>query len=128
VLRRSNEPLGAIWVEMTEILVRPGGDLFAEAEVLLDGGDADFKLEAFVDLGLLELGQLGIDSIELPVEDLDAAVKPRFDCGEIVFGCHFFAKIRDIVLGGHALDHETEHFAEFFERGFLRHVLDGMSL
>jgi hypothetical protein len=51
MLRRSNEPLGAIWVEMTEILVRPGGDLFAEAEVLFDDGDADFKLEAFGQLG-----------------------------------------------------------------------------
>jgi hypothetical protein len=42
---------GQSGVEMTEILVRPGGDLFAEAEVLFDDGDADFKLEAFGQLG-----------------------------------------------------------------------------
>jgi hypothetical protein len=35
---------GQSGVEMTEILVRLGGDLFAGAEVLFDGGDADFKL------------------------------------------------------------------------------------
>jgi hypothetical protein len=42
---------------------RSGGDRFVEAEMLFDCGDADFKLEAFVDFVLLELGQLRGDRI-----------------------------------------------------------------
>jgi hypothetical protein len=41
---------------------RSGGELFVEAEVLFDRGDADFELEAFVDFVLFELGQLGVDA------------------------------------------------------------------
>jgi hypothetical protein len=67
--------------------------------MLFYGGDADFKLEAFVDLALLELGELG-------VELFDAAIEARLDCCEI-------------VLGRHVLDDMGEHFANLLEGGFL---------
>jgi hypothetical protein len=62
---------------------RSGGDLLVEAEVLFDGGDADFELKAFVDFALFELGELG-------VEEVDA-----------VFGRHLSANICDVVFGRH---------------------------
>jgi hypothetical protein len=40
-------------------------DLFVESEMLFDRGDADFELEAFVDFALLELSQLGVETIYL---------------------------------------------------------------
>jgi hypothetical protein len=45
-----------------------GGDLFVKAEMLFDGGNADFELEAFVDLAFLELGQLGVEAIDFTSE------------------------------------------------------------
>jgi hypothetical protein len=44
---------------------RSGGDLLVEADVLFNGSDADFKLEAFVDFVLLELGQLGVEAFDV---------------------------------------------------------------
>ena len=41
-----------------------GGDLLVEAEVLFDGGDADFKLESLVDFVFLEL-QLGVEAFDV---------------------------------------------------------------
>jgi hypothetical protein len=67
--------------------------------MLFDRCDADFELLAFVDLVLFELGELG-------VELFDAAVEACFGRCEIVFG-------------GHALDDESKHFAEFVDRGFI---------
>jgi hypothetical protein len=64
-------------------LVRSADDLFVEAEMFFNRGDADFELEAFVDFALLELGQLGVKAVD------------------VVFGCHLSAKIRDVVLGRH---------------------------
>jgi hypothetical protein len=82
-------------------LVAPrGGDVLVEAEVLFDCGDTDFKLEALVDFSLLELGELGVEALD------------------VVFGCHLSAKIRDVVLSRHVLDDMAEHFAEFFEADF----------
>jgi hypothetical protein len=40
-----------------------GGDLLIETQVLFDCGDVDFKLKAFVDFSLLELGQLGVEAM-----------------------------------------------------------------
>jgi hypothetical protein len=77
--------------------LRSGGDFLVEAEVFFDCGDADFELLAFVDFVLLELGQLGVETV-------------------------------DVVFGRHVLDDETEHIAEFFERHFLGHAFEVMSL
>jgi hypothetical protein len=87
-----------------------GDEFIVDTEVLFDCGDADFKLEAFVDLALLELAELGIEAFD------------------IVFGCHLSANIRNVVFGRHVLDDETEHIAEFLERRFLGHDFEVMSL
>ena len=100
-----------------------GRDLLVEAEVLFDRGDADFKLQALVYFVLLELGQLGVDAIYLPgqvglyagepgVQLIDAAVEAGFELGEI-------------ILRRHVLDDVGDHFAEFFERRFLRGHMGG---
>jgi hypothetical protein len=94
-----------------------GGDLLVEAEVRFDRGDADFKLEAFVDFALLELGQLGVetiylrrkvglDAVDLGVELVDAAIKACFGSGQV-------------FLGRHVLDDMGEHVGDLFEAGFL---------
>jgi hypothetical protein len=72
-----------MWLWRVLIGCLSGGDLLVEAEVLFDCGDADFELEAFVDFVLLELGQLGVEAID------------------VVFGCHLSAKIRDVVFSRH---------------------------
>jgi hypothetical protein len=74
--------------------------------MLLNCGDADIELEAFVDLMLFEFTELGVEAIEFHVELVDTAVKTRLDCGEI-------------VLGRHVLDDETEDFADLLEGNFL---------
>jgi hypothetical protein len=50
-------------------------------------------------------------SVEVRVELVDAGVKAG-----------------DVVLGGHVLDNETEHVAEFLERRFLDNAFEVMSL
>jgi hypothetical protein len=49
--------------------------------MLFDRSHADFELEAFVDLALLELGQLGVQALD------------------VVFGRHLSANICDVVFG-----------------------------
>ena len=82
------------------------GDFLVDAKMLLDVGDADFKLEALVDFVLLELAQLGVKAIDFRVELVDPAIEARFDCGKI-------------VLGRHVLDHVGEHISEFVEGSLL---------
>jgi hypothetical protein len=92
---------------------RSGCDSLVETEVLFDGGDADFELEAFVDFVLLELGQLGVevinfsrklglDAVDFCVKLVDALVQP----GDAVFGRHVFDDMR-------------QHISEFVEGCFL---------
>jgi hypothetical protein len=45
------------------LTVSLGGDLLVEAEMLFEGADAHFELQALVNLALLELGQLGVEAI-----------------------------------------------------------------
>jgi hypothetical protein len=70
-------------------------DFLVDAEMLLDVGHANFKLEALVDLVLLELAQLGVDAIDFGrklgldhldfyVELIDAAVQ----AGDVVLSRH----------------------------------------
>ena len=80
---------------------------FVDAEMLLDVGDADFKLKGLVDFVFLELAQLGVEAIDFRVELVDPAIEARFDCGKI-------------VLGRHVLDHVGEHISEFVEGHCLR--------
>jgi hypothetical protein len=69
--------------------------------VFFDRRNADFKLKAFVDFVLLELGQLGVEAVD------------------VVPGRHLLAKIRKIVLGRHVLDDMGEYLSNLFEGGFL---------
>jgi hypothetical protein len=94
--------------------LRSGGDLFVEAEVLFDRRDADFKLEASVEIGcevFLDDGEIA----RMVIENLRVIGERGFHVG-------------DVVLGRHVLDDETEHIAEFFERRFLGHAFEVMSL
>jgi hypothetical protein len=43
--------------------------------VLLNRGDTDYELKAFVDFAFLELSQLGVDAIDFCIELVDAAVE-----------------------------------------------------
>jgi hypothetical protein len=81
--------------------------------MFFDCGDADFKLEAFVDFVLLELGQLGVetinfsrklglDAVDLCVQLVDASVKAG-----------------DVVFRRHVLDHVRQHISKFVEGCFL---------
>jgi hypothetical protein len=104
-----------------------GGDLLVEAEVLFNCGDADFKLEAFVEIGcevFLDDGEIA----RVVIEHLRVIGERGFHVGDVVLGRHLLAKIREIVLGGHVLDDMAEHFAEFLERRFLGHAFEVMSL
>jgi hypothetical protein len=69
--------------------------------MLFDFGDADFELEALVDLVVFKLAEFGVEAID------------------VGFGCHLSAKIRDVVFGRHVLDDMGEHVGEFFEGCFL---------
>ena len=94
--------------------LRSGGDLLVEAEVLFDRGDADFKLEAFVEIGR----EVFLDDSEIArvvIENLRVIGERGFHVGDVVFGRH-------------ALDDEFEHFAEFVERRFLGHAFEVTSL
>jgi hypothetical protein len=73
--------------------------------VLLNRRNADFELLALVDFALLELGQLRVEAIDLRVQLINAAIKPRFAGGKVVFGRHVF-------------DDVFEHFTDFFECRF----------
>ena len=46
--------------------------------MLLDVGDADFKLEALVDFVLLELAQLGVKAIDFRIELVDPVAGAEF--------------------------------------------------
>jgi hypothetical protein len=94
--------------------LRSRGDLFVEAEVFFDRGDADFELEAFVEIGR----EVILDDSEiarLVVETLRVIGERGFHVGDVVFGRH-------------ALDDEFEHFAKFVERRFFGHAFEVTSL
>jgi hypothetical protein len=68
--------------------------LFFDIELLFDRRDANFELPAFVDFMLFELGELRVEAIypvrldrrvDFGVELVDATIKARLDCGEVVF-------------------------------------------
>jgi hypothetical protein len=93
---------------------RSGGDLLVEAEVFFDRGDADCELEAFVEIGR----EVFLDDSEIA----RVVIKNLRVIGERGF------HVRDVVFGRHVLDDETEHIAKFFERRFLGHAFEVMSL
>jgi hypothetical protein len=62
------------------------------------------------------------------IENLRVVGERGFHVGDVVFGRHLLAKIREIVFGGHVLDDMAEHFAEFLERRFFGHAFEVMSL
>jgi hypothetical protein len=55
-------------------------------EMHFNCGDADFELEALVDLMLFELAELGVDAVEFTDQLIDTSVKARLDRGEFVRG------------------------------------------
>jgi hypothetical protein len=88
-----------------------GGDLLVEAQVLLDRGDSDFELEAFVEIVRHvvfddgEIARVVIQNLRVLVERLGVVGKRGLHVGDVRGD------------GGEAA---FDHFAEVFESRFLR--------
>ena len=75
---------------------RSGGDLFVEAEVLFDCGDADCELEALVEIGshvILDDGEVG----RVVIKNLRVIGERRFHVRDVVFGRHLAFDFGDVV-------------------------------